>query len=361
MTGLLLATLLAGPAAASGQPLTSRTPNLTGPWVPPPGTTHFTFLHRFERIGEGSTKLVNYPTFRLETGLPAGFALAASYTSNSDLRLGTADEWELALREGLALGGVDLAGTVAWNTAAESVDGEIAARWSRGPVSLHGVARGLSAAYGADAAAAAVGGGIEWRPVPRLALVADVVRVVTTDSLPVAWSAGIHLVVPGSPHTLGFVVSNVGVTTLQGASRGLEDAEGKTDLRYGFAFTIPLGSWSRWARVFRPSGDGEGAGADVTIRDFAFGPAEVVVPAGETVTWMNADSVVHTVVSDDGAFDSGPIQPGEGYARRFDVPGTYAYHCLPHPFMRGTVRVVTADGGAGRTAAPAGSRPSPNP
>lgn len=341
LVGLLGLAVLA-PSTVAAQPLVGRTPNLAGPWVPSAGNAHFSFLHRFELVGEESKKLVNYPTLRLGLGLPAGLAAEATYTSNSELRLGTSNEWELGLRKAFRLGErIDVAGALAWNTAAESVDAEVTGRARWGAFSVLGVVRGFGEAYGAEAAAA-LGGGLEWRPTPRLSVVGDLVRVVTTDTLPTAWSAGVHLAIPSTPHTLGFVVSNVGVTTLQGASRGLEDADGETEVRYGFAFTLPLGTASQWARIFHGGEDAPG-GADVEIRDFAFGPDEIVVEVGESVAWINEDEVVHTVTSDDeGAFDSGPIQPGEGYSRRFDEPGEYPYHCTPHPFMKGVVRVEAA-------------------
>lgn len=77
----------------------------------------------------------------------------------------------------------------------------------------------------------------------------------------------------------------------------------------------------------------------VSIQDFAFGPAEVRIKAGETVRWINEDIVPHTVTSDAGLFNSGFFGTGEGYSRRFDEPGEYPYHCTPHPFMVATVIV----------------------
>jgi plastocyanin len=47
--------------------------------------------------------------------------------------------------------------------------------------------------------------------------------------------------------------------------------------------------------------------------------------------------VAHTVTSDPpGAFDSGPLQPGESFEYLFDTPGTYRYLCTLHPFVTGT-------------------------
>lgn len=84
---------------------------------------------------------------------------------------------------------------------------------------------------------------------------------------------------------------------------------------------------------------GAAASAAVEIKNFAF-PPTLRVAAGMTVTWTNRDAVPHTVTAHDGEFDSGQLVAGQSYSYRFDRPGTYAYHCHPHPTMTGTV-VVT--------------------
>jgi plastocyanin len=80
-------------------------------------------------------------------------------------------------------------------------------------------------------------------------------------------------------------------------------------------------------------------GAAVSIANFAFQPASLQIAAGTTVTWTNADSTAHTVTSDNGAFDSGPLAPGASFTQTFDTPGTYTYHCQIHPFMTATIIV----------------------
>ncbi|HUP01516.1 MAG TPA: cupredoxin family copper-binding protein [Gemmatimonadota bacterium] len=329
-------------APASAQSLVDRTPNFGGVDLPPPRTAHFAFLHRFELVGEETKKVLNYPTFLLGVGLPGASAVGIHYASNSELGAGTPNEWEISVRRRF---GAALAATIAYNTAAASLDGELAGRLRIRRISLHGVARAFSDAFGSEGGQAALGAGVMLHLTPRLAVGGDVARVVTVDSLPAAWSAGVHMVIPGSPHTLGFAVSNVGATTLEGASRGAEDADGDENLRYGFAFTMPLGTLSQWARIFRgeepaPGGAERARGEEfVSIRDFIFGPAEIRIVAGETVRWVNDDGVAHTVTADEGSFDSGLIQPGEGYSRRFEAPGRYPYHCVPHPFMKAVVVV----------------------
>jgi plastocyanin len=84
-----------------------------------------------------------------------------------------------------------------------------------------------------------------------------------------------------------------------------------------------------------------GAIADftITIAGFAFsGVTEVAV--GSTVTITNTDSSTHTWSSDDGAFDSGSIAPGESFEFTFTQAGTFAYHCNFHPSMTGSIIVT---------------------
>jgi plastocyanin len=79
----------------------------------------------------------------------------------------------------------------------------------------------------------------------------------------------------------------------------------------------------------------------VTIDNFMFMPPIMTINVGETVTWTNKAAVGHTATSDDNgmAFDTGLIAPGNSYVQEFLIPGTYTYHCKPHPYMRGTIIV----------------------
>jgi plastocyanin len=78
------------------------------------------------------------------------------------------------------------------------------------------------------------------------------------------------------------------------------------------------------------------------LTNWHFEPAEVTVPAGSTVVWHNKGKEEHSVTADNKSFDSGWKPKGANYQRTFTRPGTYAYHCAPHPWMTGRVRVVAA-------------------
>jgi plastocyanin len=75
-------------------------------------------------------------------------------------------------------------------------------------------------------------------------------------------------------------------------------------------------------------------------------PAFIAIPRGSTVTWINNDVTLHTVMS--GAvgdehkgedYDSGYIAPGNSFHHLFNSSGVFNYHDYLHPFIQGKVRV----------------------
>ncbi len=93
------------------------------------------------------------------------------------------------------------------------------------------------------------------------------------------------------------------------------------------------------------SADTAGAGSvstdpTVEVANNRFGPAELTVEVGTTVTWNWADGAAqHDVVGD--GFES-DIQSQGTFEHRFDTPGTFIYVCTLHSGMDGTVIVVPA-------------------
>jgi len=79
----------------------------------------------------------------------------------------------------------------------------------------------------------------------------------------------------------------------------------------------------------------------VQISNFTFVQKPLNVSAGDLVTWVNCDAVIHSSEADNGEWDSKALNPGDSFSRRFDAVGTFPYHCNPHPGMKGSV-VVTA-------------------
>ena len=77
----------------------------------------------------------------------------------------------------------------------------------------------------------------------------------------------------------------------------------------------------------------------VFIEDFSFGPEEIEINVGESVTWINRDSVGHTATSDSGEFDSSVLGNGQSFSFTFRDAGEFSYHCTPHPYMKGKIIV----------------------
>lgn len=83
--------------------------------------------------------------------------------------------------------------------------------------------------------------------------------------------------------------------------------------------------------------DSEQSPTAVMILRSSVTPQHLSIVTGETVGWRNVSIRTHTVTSE--TFDSGHIGPGGGFSHLFDAPGTFAYHCVIHPFITGTVSV----------------------
>lgn len=78
----------------------------------------------------------------------------------------------------------------------------------------------------------------------------------------------------------------------------------------------------------------------IAIANFSFGPKELEIKVGTTVTWTNQDGASHTVSADNGVFDSGSLSHNETFSYTFSEVGTFTYHCGIHPSMTATVTVV---------------------
>ena len=350
--------------AATAQPLDGRTPGLEGAWSAPAAhALLFRFSHRFEIAGEENLgdvlddgKVVNYPTFALDYALARRATVGVRYSTNS-LIAGRANEWQPLVRVvPLASERGSVAAVAAYNTANESVDGELTGQVGAGPLTVIGAVRGFSSPLDreVDEAELALAAGATLALNRNLSLTADYANMITEPSVQVAWSAGVAARIPYTPHTLSLFVTNVSSGTLEGTSTGIDGG-----VLGGFEFTVPF-SGHRWGRIFDPEESGPaaspaaapavGAVADTVATTASAGPivevvveglkfpAEIRVPVGGTVRWVNKDPLAHTTTSE-GVWDSGLVEPGGTFEFTFKTPGTYNYICTPHPFMKGTVIV----------------------
>ncbi|HEX2251360.1 MAG TPA: cupredoxin family copper-binding protein [Gemmatimonadales bacterium] len=334
------------PTVGVAQTVLERSPNLAGAWTGASGVLHFNFLHRFSISSAPERKVTSTPTFLLAAGLPYRTLAGVHYATNSELSPRYPNEWELfgrfAAVDQETGAPVDASIQVGYNLAAEGLDGEAAVARRQGALRVLAAVRLLADPEGGGADVA-LGTGVVARLTRHLGVSADVVAV--TDRGPgerVAWGAGLNLAIPRTPHTISLHATNVNNATLQSSSRGTNET------RYGFEFTIPL-TLSRYfgREPTRPAvspmrADTAATAGDITtalMHDFLFRPARLEVKAGTTIVWTNQGQVVHTVTADDGSFDSGSVEPGQQDRITFSRPGTYAYHCTPHPFMRGEIVV----------------------
>ena len=97
---------------------------------------------------------------------------------------------------------------------------------------------------------------------------------------------------------------------------------------------LGLGAGSVMASAPRPDP------VEVRIDNFSFGPAELKVPVGTTVTWTNHDDIPHTVVSTEKVFKSKVLDTDDTFSFTFNTPGTFPYFCSIHPKMTGKVVVL---------------------
>ena len=81
------------------------------------------------------------------------------------------------------------------------------------------------------------------------------------------------------------------------------------------------------------------AATEIKIDNFSFGPPELKIPIGATVTWANRDDIPHTVVSTDKVFKSKVLDTDEKFSFTFATAGTFSYFCSIHPKMTGKVIV----------------------
>ncbi|MDQ3812137.1 MAG: plastocyanin/azurin family copper-binding protein, partial [Chloroflexota bacterium] len=81
----------------------------------------------------------------------------------------------------------------------------------------------------------------------------------------------------------------------------------------------------------------EGSSSD--INSWGYEPASLTVRAGQPVTFTNTGAQAHTATAT-GVFDTGLLGTGESATITVATPGTYEYHCTPHPWMRASLVVM---------------------
>jgi plastocyanin len=85
---------------------------------------------------------------------------------------------------------------------------------------------------------------------------------------------------------------------------------------------------------------GGGGTVTVAMKNIQFAPKAVTVKVGQTVRWVNQDSVAHNVTATSGATFRSPNFGGGGtYEHKASGAGTIRYVCTIHPGMTGALTV----------------------
>lgn len=99
----------------------------------------------------------------------------------------------------------------------------------------------------------------------------------------------------------------------------------------------------------------------IVIKDFKFEPEIVTIKDGAIITWKNQDNASHQIISDQEpkdfylpSIESYVLAPNQEWSYTFDGSGTlgpeweeeyggegtFGYHCLLHPEMKGQIKVI---------------------
>ncbi len=78
----------------------------------------------------------------------------------------------------------------------------------------------------------------------------------------------------------------------------------------------------------------------IEMKNIQFVPKNITIKVGQTLRWVDLDSVEHNVVADKGAdFKSDVFGRDGSFAWTATKPGKVTYECTLHPGMVGTITV----------------------
>jgi plastocyanin len=77
----------------------------------------------------------------------------------------------------------------------------------------------------------------------------------------------------------------------------------------------------------------------VVMTNMNYGALPGGAKVGDTIVWVNRDSVPHTVTARDHSFDL-RIAPGQSGRMTLQKAGAIPFYCIFHSMMRGTLKVA---------------------
>jgi plastocyanin len=75
----------------------------------------------------------------------------------------------------------------------------------------------------------------------------------------------------------------------------------------------------------------------IIIQNFSFNPSTLTVKQGAKATWINEDSAIHRIKSEN--FNSQDLAQGDKFEFTFKNKGSFDYICGIHPSMQGKIVV----------------------
>ena len=84
-----------------------------------------------------------------------------------------------------------------------------------------------------------------------------------------------------------------------------------------------------------------GGEIEIGMKNLQFEPKDVSAQVGQTVKWVNNESIPHNAVSQDGpqTFESDTFGKDGTYELKLTKAGTIDYVCTLHPGMEGSIKV----------------------
>ena len=76
----------------------------------------------------------------------------------------------------------------------------------------------------------------------------------------------------------------------------------------------------------------------VTMTSMRYGRIPTGLKVGDTITWVNRDSVPHTITARNKSFDL-RVNAGKSAKMKLTKAGATPFYCILHPGMRGTLNV----------------------
>jgi len=77
----------------------------------------------------------------------------------------------------------------------------------------------------------------------------------------------------------------------------------------------------------------------IKMANMSYGRIPTDLKVGDTITWVNGDSVPHSVTARDKSFDL-RLQPKQSAKLTLSKAGTIQIICIYHPTMRGALKVA---------------------